>query len=48
MRTLSKERRLLIVLKRALLGVSHCTKSKINLEYIAKNNNSNKKRAYLV
>jgi len=42
MMTLLKERRFLIVLKRSLLGVSHCTKFKINLEIIAKNNNNKK------
>lgn len=43
MKTLSKEKRFLILLKRALLGISYCTKLKINLENIGdKNNNNNK------
>lgn len=42
MKTLSKDKRFLILLKKPLLGMSHCTKLKINLENIGKNNNNNK------
>lgn len=42
MKTLSKDKTFLILLKRALLDMSHCTKLKINLENIGNNNNNNK------